>query len=429
MRVLPPEPKTRAQPTAPFSVDPRNLLALYAIGVRQPRVGLGEVRLREPARDLNIVDPARKRVIANLAEYPLRRITAESASRRRAQRRLRWAACFFLVLGLMGVGTWGWFYAEATVFQAYQSWRLDQLVKHRPAELRALVEKYLAEIGIEGTKASPPLVAVPVPTKSPSPGPLPHPPAQGSLIGLMEIPRLALSTVVLEGDSSGILRTAAGHIPGTALPGAVGNVAIAAHRDTFFRALRIVHKDDVIALETPSGTYHYRVDSTHIVAPDDVQVIKPSDQPSLTLVTCYPFFYVGSAPKRYIVHARQIAPSSVASLSVTTPGTQLAPLPEVQSRAREKSPWQPSSAQQAKLDHQVTRRHPTPRHVHRSAEQSGGRQASTLSVNDEDVADAASADPPTHGRKRGGLRRRALSLRKRFASWFGSRPKRTSDGD
>jgi len=399
---------------APFSVDPRNLLALYAIRRQQPPVDLGEVRLREPAE---FVDQARKRAVANLAEYPLRVIPANSP-RRRAQKILRWSQRLLLLLGLLGVGTWGWFYAEARFFQVYQGWRLDQLVKHRPAELKAFVESYLAKIGIEMTDGSPPPVAIPVPTKSPSPSPMPPspPPVEGSLIGRMEIPRLALSTVVLEGDSNRVLRKAAGHIPGTALPGAAGNVAIAGHRDTFFRALRSVRKDDVIAVETTAGTYHYRVDSTDIVAPDDIQVLKPLDHPSLTLVTCYPFYYVGSAPKRYIVSARLIKSSPIESLPTASSGSQpKRPLPEAGSRALEKSPGQASSAYQARLAHLnlVARRRATSRHAHRLTALSSSRPASAPSGDEEEVA---LSDPPADNHKPGGLRRRAVP--KRFASWL-----------
>ncbi len=333
MRILRPEPKTGAKPVTPFSVDPKNLLALYAIRRPQPRVDLSEVPLRGLA--VKLADPRLELVPVDLSEYPLQRILAEPASRRRAKRLVRWTQRFLLLLGLLLLGTWGWVYAEARVFQAYQGWRLDQLLEHRPAELKTLVESYLAKIGLGVTSGSPPPVAVPVPTKSPPPIPVPPPPVEGSLIGRMEITRLALSTIVLEGDSNQVLRKAAGHIPGTALPGRAGNVAIAGHRDTFFRALRSIHKGDDIALETAASTYHYRVDSTDIVPPKDIQVLKPSGQPSLTLVTCYPFSYVGSAPKRYIVHAHQIEPSPLAPSA-----SQAKPLPGAGSRAPGNSHWQ-----------------------------------------------------------------------------------------
>jgi LPXTG-site transpeptidase (sortase) family protein len=102
-----------------------------------------------------------------------------------------------------------------------------------------------------------------------------------------------------------------GHIPSTSLPGELGNVAIAGHRDTFFRTLQDIRRDDDITLATTAGTYHYRVDSLQVVRPNDTQVLAPSDRPSLRLVTGYPFHFVGSAPNRYIVHAQEIDPSRV----------------------------------------------------------------------------------------------------------------------
>jgi LPXTG-site transpeptidase (sortase) family protein len=139
---------------------------------------------------------------------------------------------------------------------------------------------------------------------------LPHavvilPPHLGDAIGKIEIPRLSVSTVILEGSSSTILRVAAGHIKGTALPGTAGNVGIAAHRDTFFRALRDVLPGDSVVLTTSYGTFRYIVDSVEIVDPHDIQVLHATPDRELTLVTCYPFTYIGSAPKRFIVHARQ----------------------------------------------------------------------------------------------------------------------------
>jgi sortase A len=127
----------------------------------------------------------------------------------------------------------------------------------------------------------------------------------GSPVSRMEIPRLGLSVIVVEGVRSQDLRVAAGHIPGTALPGERGNIGIAAHRDTFFRKLSEIRSADRIAMTTLTGTEHYSVDSIKIVAPTDVEVLNPSEQPVLTLVTCYPFNYIGSAPKRFIVRARE----------------------------------------------------------------------------------------------------------------------------
>ncbi len=132
------------------------------------------------------------------------------------------------------------------------------------------------------------------------------PPANGSVIGQLQVPRLELSVMVVEGVSDGDLKLAAGHIPGTALPGQPGNVGIAAHRDTFFRPLRNIRRNDAILLSTLQGAYSYRVVSTAVVRPEDTQVLNPIGHDRLTLVTCYPFNYVGSAPKRFIVWADRI---------------------------------------------------------------------------------------------------------------------------
>ena len=99
------------------------------------------------------------------------------------------------------------------------------------------------------------------------------------------------------------LRVAAGHVPGTALPGDAGNAAFAAHRDTFFRPLKDVREGDEIAVATPSGNYRYVVTAISIVEPEDLSVLSPTAESVLTLITCYPFDYVGSAPQRFIVQA------------------------------------------------------------------------------------------------------------------------------
>jgi sortase A len=132
------------------------------------------------------------------------------------------------------------------------------------------------------------------------------PPAARGVIGLLDIPRLGLSVMVVEGAGTSSLRRAAGHIPGTALPGEPGNVGISAHRDTFFRPLRNIRQNDVITVSTLLGEYRYRVVSTRIVNPSDVEVLDPTDTQILTLVTCYPFYFVGSAPDRFIVRAERV---------------------------------------------------------------------------------------------------------------------------
>jgi sortase A len=131
------------------------------------------------------------------------------------------------------------------------------------------------------------------------------------LIGRIEIPRLRFSAVVVEGIDSTNLRHAVGHIPGTALPGEPGNVGLAGHRDTFFRTLKNLGTGDEIQFSTPGGSIKYVVESLIIVEPDNVGVLAPSSENLLTLVTCYPFSYIGAAPRRWIVRARQVSPPSV----------------------------------------------------------------------------------------------------------------------
>ena len=129
-------------------------------------------------------------------------------------------------------------------------------------------------------------------------------PAIHSLIGRLEIPRLNVSVMVMEGDDDMALARAVGHLPETALPWEQGNAVIAGHRDTFFRPLKNVREGDEIRVTTARGTYDYRVTRTEIVEPDDLSVLAPTTTRSLTLVTCYPFSYIGSAPQRFIIHAR-----------------------------------------------------------------------------------------------------------------------------
>ncbi len=125
------------------------------------------------------------------------------------------------------------------------------------------------------------------------------------LIGRIEITRVGLSAVVVEGTDNATLRRAAGHIQGTAVPGQPGNIGIAAHRDTFFRPLRNVRLNDIVTLTTVRAEYLYRVVSTRVVGPHEVSVLNPSKQEILTLVSCYPFYFVGPAPHRFIVRAER----------------------------------------------------------------------------------------------------------------------------
>jgi sortase A len=134
------------------------------------------------------------------------------------------------------------------------------------------------------------------------PAPVPAP-APGTWIARLEVPSLKLATTVLEGTDDGTLSRGSGHIEDTPLPGRTGNVGIAGHRDTVFRPLRHIHLGDAMKLTTADRVYHYKISKTLIVSPDDVYVLDPTENPTLTLVTCYPFDFIGHAPRRFIVQA------------------------------------------------------------------------------------------------------------------------------
>jgi len=131
--------------------------------------------------------------------------------------------------------------------------------------------------------------------------PKPH-----SVVGRLEVPSLDLSVMILEGVEESELQLGAGHVPGTDLPGGAGNVVIAGHRDTFFRPLRELRRNDILTLTTLGGSERYVVESMRITRPDDLAVLERGPEPVLTLITCYPFSYIGSAPERFVVRARKL---------------------------------------------------------------------------------------------------------------------------
>ena len=136
----------------------------------------------------------------------------------------------------------------------------------------------------------------------------PAPDADPLVLGRIEIPRIGVSAIVREGDDDTTLAVAVGHVRGTARPGERGNMALAGHRDSFFRALRLIQVHDTIRIRTASHRYEYRVDSTEVVAPEATRILDPTGDAVLTLVTCYPFAYVGHAPNRFIVRASRLPP-------------------------------------------------------------------------------------------------------------------------
>jgi sortase A len=122
-------------------------------------------------------------------------------------------------------------------------------------------------------------------------------------LAVLRIPRMGIEVAVLEGTDEFVLNRGVGHIADTAMPGTDGNCGIAGHRDGFFRGLKDIVVGDAIEMETVAGKEVYRVERTWIVSPEDVSVLDPAPARSLTLVTCYPFYFVGSAPQRFIVRA------------------------------------------------------------------------------------------------------------------------------
>ena len=131
--------------------------------------------------------------------------------------------------------------------------------------------------------------------------------ARGEPVGVLKITRIGLSGVVVEGDDEGVLGAAIGHLSDTPLPWEDGNSALAAHRDALFRPLKDVRSGDLLRLTTPYGDFDYRVRETLTVAPEDLWVLDPTPVPMLTLISCYPFNYLGPAPERFIVRAERIS--------------------------------------------------------------------------------------------------------------------------
>jgi LPXTG-site transpeptidase (sortase) family protein len=191
----------------------------------------------------------------------------------RFQKLLRWSQRFLLIIGILALG-----YVSLNLLDA----RLYQVSAKRSLESQIQLSKE-------------PHDAQPKPTLKP-----------GDVLGRLDIPSVGLSVAVLQGTSSRVLRRGPGHIEGTPLPGEPGNSGIAGHRDTFFRELKDIRRDDEIQLQTANGLFRYQVDWVKVVEPNDTTVLEPSTPEStLTLVTCYPFYFVGSAPNRFVVRAHK----------------------------------------------------------------------------------------------------------------------------
>ena len=204
------------------------------------------------------------------------------------RRMMRWTERLLFAVGLALLAWCAYVVLDARIFQQAEDSRLDGLLR-------------------VSQQTSPTAPRNPSPTARPA-RLLPAPAA--GLVGRLDISRLGLSVIVIEGVRAATLRRAVGHIPGTALPGQPGNVGISGHRDTFFRPLRNIRGNDMVTLTTLLGEFRYRVVSASIVRPDNIAVLAPTENQILTLVTCYPFYYVGPAPSRFIVRAERIAGTS-----------------------------------------------------------------------------------------------------------------------
>lgn len=210
---------------------------------------------------------------------------------------LLWLSRLFLLAGVLILGVCGFFLAQAALYQSYGRWAFEQSLKGAPVSVGAFLGERLPLPAGVRKFIFPPAEALPSESA---------PDSMGSWIGTIDIPSLELSAMVLEGVDARALRVGVGHIPGTSLPGRPGKAALAGHRDTYFRKLRHIRPEDTITLTTEEGASDYVVESIVVVDPTDVHVLESSGEPLLTLVTCYPFDFVGPAPKRFVVHARKV---------------------------------------------------------------------------------------------------------------------------
>ncbi len=191
---------------------------------------------------------------------------------------------FFLAVAVGCLGLYSYSYLERVMYQAWESRQFDRTLE-RTAD-----------------------------AASPAGHAVRQSPKVSAIVGRLSVPRLHLSAMVREGVDRRTLLLAVGHIPATALPGQPGNVGVAGHRDTFFRRLKDLRTGDEIEFSTLTGDFKYVVESLIVVEPDNMAVLAPSTQNVLTMVTCYPFYYIGNAPKRFVVRARQVVPQMLANM-------------------------------------------------------------------------------------------------------------------
>ena len=214
------------------------------------------------------------------------------------------------ILFVVAIVALGWYAsarASVMLYQASQNRQLEELRLERsdvplPADSPAVMADSPGRAELPGSREAPPAAAPSAETRARKAEPSRRADTRG-LIGRIDIPRLGVSAIVRKGVDDRTLRRAVGHVPETALPGEAGNVALAGHRDTFFGPLRRVREGDRIRLRTPDGDFNYVVRESRIVEPTDLSVLAPTSGATLTLITCYPFNYVGPAPQRFIVRA------------------------------------------------------------------------------------------------------------------------------
>ncbi len=217
----------------------------------------------------------------------------------------RWIERLLFLIGIVCLGTWVYAFVDARLTQRREEQRLEEALRQRSLH----PTKQLASSSGKAPKASTPAAETDALDSFQEKDEAFAPEAdleEGALIGRIKIPRVGVSAIVLHGIGNKTLRRGVGHIPGTPLPAHGGNFGLAGHRDSFFRELKDIRRDDIIELTTLDGTFEYKVEWTKIVAPEDTYVLADEGTPALTLVTCYPFYYVGSAPQRFIVRAQRL---------------------------------------------------------------------------------------------------------------------------
>jgi sortase A len=227
------------------------------------------------------------------------------------QSRTLWIAeALLLIAGSVLAGWFLWAKVTAEVDQSWAKYELSATLRG----VKPTIGGYLKQF-VSGEDLQPkPEQKVESPTPPATQPPPPITLSRGDTVGRIEIPRLSISAIVRHGVDKQTLRRAVGHVPETPLPGQPGNTGLAAHRDTHFRNLKGMKVGDLVRVVTPRGEFEYKVESLKIVLPKNVEVLDPTPEPALTLVTCYPFNYIGSAPKRFIVRAKQIMPTANAAL-------------------------------------------------------------------------------------------------------------------